>query len=212
MRVFSIFATAAALVLGLSVSAHADDTNTCDGVDSPASVGLVLTIEGGASQDVGTVEFECSDEFPTVIVTTIPAPEPGFDYVILLSRVDLWLSGGGAPADCLNETLDIFNKKGKFRSSRGDLFSQFSYKKNEDKRFIDDNILDMNMLDEGHFCVAVAVGLFNKGGTSDGLGSHMPRQDTAYSGVDDEDFNSGYLDQNYSAQGFVTGVNFAVDH
>ncbi|MCZ6840919.1 MAG: hypothetical protein O7G13_16785, partial [Alphaproteobacteria bacterium] len=72
--------------------------------------------------------------------------------------------------------------------------------------------LDMNMLDEGHFCVAVAVGLFNKGETSDGLGSHMPRQDTAYSGVDVEDVNSGYLNQNYSTQGFVTGVNFAVVH
>ena len=41
--------------------------------------------------------------------------------------------------------------------------------------------------------------------TTDGLGSHMPRKDTAYSGVNEIDVDSGYFDVRF-LYGFVTGV------
>jgi hypothetical protein len=128
----------------------------------------------GDGTDVGNVTFDCTGVSLDVTIDTVAVGSPdGFDYVILLSTVDLLHvdNNPGTPAGCAdrNET-DYINKALNPKIGTGDLTSTFPFMKSAAVR-TSVHTFDLSELAIGEFCIALEARLFDVDNDAD----HAPR-------------------------------------
>ena len=106
MKKLSIIATAAALMLGLPASAHADTCSFAGPTGVVPKIVTHLVLDDGT--DVGNIEFDCNGDSLEVSITTHPIltfDDYFYDSFFLMSVVDI-ISVASAPGDCTDSDLN----------------------------------------------------------------------------------------------------------